>query len=76
MVNFPAGEIDGIAIESVTYGEIERLPKYQEGIYYIVPELVAAAATKIGRTDCLTPGALVRDKKTGVILGCLFLQVS
>jgi hypothetical protein len=76
MVNFPAGEIDGIAIESVTYGEIEGLPEPQEGVYYIVSGLVAAAAAKIGRVDCLAPGALVRDKKTGVILGCLFLQVS
>jgi hypothetical protein len=74
-VSIVTGEIDGIAIESIVYGEIKRLPKYQEGIYYIVPELVANAATKIGRTDCLTPGALVQDKKTGVILGCLFLQV-
>ena len=76
MINFPAGEIDGIAIESVTYGEIEGLPEPQEGVYYIVSGLVAAAAAKIGRGDCLAPGALVRDKKTGVILGCLFLQVS
>jgi hypothetical protein len=76
MVNFPAGEIDGIAIESVTYGEIEGLPEPQEGVYYIVSGLAAAAAAKIGRVDCLAPGALVRDKKTGVILGCLFLQVS
>jgi hypothetical protein len=76
MINFPAGEIDGIAIESVTYGEIEGLPEPQEGVYYIVSGLVAAAAAKIGRVDCLAPGALVRDKKTGVILGCLFLQVS
>ena len=74
MVNLPAGEIDGIPIESVIYGEIEGLPEPQEGLYYIVSGLVAAAATKIGRKDCLAPGALVRDKKTGVILGCLFLQ--
>jgi len=73
-VSIVTGEIDGIAIESIVYGEIEKLPKYQEGIYYIVLELVAAAATKIGRTDCLAPGGLVRDKSTGTVLGCLFLQ--
>ena len=73
--NSPAGKIDGIAIESVTYGEIEGLPEYQEGVYYIVSGLVAVAAAKIGRTDCLAPGALVRDKNNpGVILGSLFLQ--
>ena len=75
MSNSPAGEIDGIPVESVTYGQIEGLPDYQEGVYYIVSGLVAAAAAKIGRTDCLAPGALVRDKNnSGLILGCLFLQ--
>jgi hypothetical protein len=75
MVNLPAGEIDGIAIESVTYGEIEGLPEPQEGLYYIVSGWVAAAAAEIGRKDCLAPGALVRDKNNpSLILGCLFLQ--
>jgi hypothetical protein len=73
--NSPAGEIDGIPIESVIYGEIEGLPEYQEEVYYIVSGLVAAAAAKIGRVDCLAPGALVRDKNNpSLILGCLFLQ--
>ena len=75
MTNSPTREIDGIPIESVIYGEIEGLPEYQEGVYYIVSGLVSAAAAKIGRTDCLAPGALVRDKNNpSLILGCLFLQ--
>ena len=75
MSNSPAGEIDGIPVESVIYGEIEGLPEYQEGIYYIVSGLVAAAAAKVDRVDCLAPGALVRDKNNpSLILGCLFLQ--
>lgn len=75
MSNSPAGEIDGLPIESVVYGEIEGLPEYQEGVYYIVSGLVAAAAAKVDRVDCLAPGALVRDKNNpAVILGCLFLQ--
>jgi len=75
MSNSPAGEIDGIPVESVIYGEIEGLPEYQEGIYYIVSGLVAAAASKQGRTDCLAPGAIVRDEANpSSILGCLFLQ--
>jgi hypothetical protein len=75
MSNSPAGKIDDIPVESVTYGEIEGLPEYQEGIYYVVSGLVAAAAAKIGRVDCLAPGALVRDKNNpSLILGCLFLQ--
>ena len=75
MSNFPAGEINGIPIESVAYGEIEGLAEYQDDVYYIVSGLVAAAAARAGRTDCLAPGALVRDKNNpAVILGCLFLQ--
>jgi hypothetical protein len=75
IANSSAGEIDGIPVESVTYGQIEGLPDYQEGVYYIVSGLVASAAAKIGRTDCLAPGGLVRDKNNpGLILGCLFLQ--
>ena len=73
--NSPAGEIDGIPVESVVYGEIEGLPEFQDGVYYVVSGLVAAEAAKIGRVDCLAPGALVRDKNNpAVILGCLFLQ--
>ena len=75
MSNSPAGEVDGIPVESVVYGEIEGLPEFQEGVHYIVSGLVAAAAAKIRRGDCLAPGGLVRDKNNpGVILGCLFLQ--
>ena len=75
MSNSPAGEIDGIPVESVVYGEIEGLPEFQYGVYYIVSGLVASASAKIGRVDCLAPGALVRDKNNpAVILGCLFLQ--
>jgi hypothetical protein len=75
MSNSPAGEIDGIPVETVIYGEIEGLPEYQEGIYYIVSGLVAAAASKQGRTDCLAPGAIVRDESNpSNVLGCLFLQ--
>jgi hypothetical protein len=75
MSNEPAEPIDGIPVETVIYGEIEGLPEYQEEVYYIVSGLVAAAAAKIGRVDCLAPGALVRDKNNpSLILGCLFLQ--
>jgi hypothetical protein len=75
MSNEPSEPIDGIPVETVIYGEIEGLPEYQEGIYYIVSGLVAAAASKQGRTDCLAPGAIVRDEANpSSILGCLFLQ--
>lgn len=75
MTNFPFGKIEGIPIEAVVYGAIEGLPPEQPETFYIVSGLVAAAAQREGRGDCLAPGALVRDKnQTGKVLGCLFLQ--
>ena len=75
MSNEPAEPSDGIPVETVIYGEIEGLPKYQEEVYYIVSGLVAAAASRQGRPDCLAPGAIVRDKSNpSNVLGCLFLQ--
>lgn len=77
MSNNPVEPIEGIPVEAVTYGEIEGLPEAEEGVFYIVSGLVAAAAAKQGRADCLAPGALVRDKDNpSAILGCLFLQKS
>ena len=75
MSNSFVEEIDGIPIESVEYGDIQGLPECEKEVYYIVSGLVAQAASKIGRKDCLAPGGLVRDKNNpGLILGCLFLQ--
>jgi hypothetical protein len=75
MSNEPAKPIDGIPVETVIYGEIEGLPDPVDGTFYIVSGLVAAAASKQGRTDCLAPGAIVRDEANpSSILGCLFLQ--
>jgi hypothetical protein len=75
MSNEPAEPIDGIPVETVIYGEIEGLPDADGETFYIVSGLVAAAASKQGRTDCLAPGALVRDESNpSNILGCLFLQ--
>lgn len=75
MTNETAGEIDGIPVEAVIYGEIENLPDPVDGTFYIVSGLVAAAASQQGRKDCLAPGALVRDAENpSNILGCLFLQ--
>jgi hypothetical protein len=75
MSNEPAEPIDGIPVETVIYGEIEGLPDPVDGTFYIVSGLVAAAASKQGRTDCLAPGAIVRDEANpSSILGCLFLQ--
>ena len=75
MGNTEAEPILGIPVQSVQYGEIEGLPSPSPDIYYVVSGLVAAAAVKIGREDCLAPGALVRNAQNpSEILGCLFLQ--
>lgn len=75
MTNKPVEPIAGIPVEEVTYGEIEGLPELEHDVYYIVSGLVAQAAVKLGRCDCLAPGALVRDKdNSSNVLGCLFLQ--
>ena len=75
MSNEPAEPIDGIPVETVIYGNIEGLPDADGETFYIVSGLVAAAASRQGRTDCLAPGAIVRDESNlSNVLGCLFLQ--
>jgi hypothetical protein len=75
MSNEPAEPIDGIPVETVIYGDIEGLPDADGETFYIVSGLVAAASSKQGRTDCLAPGAIVRDESNpSNVLGCLFLQ--
>ncbi len=75
MSNEPAEPIDGIPVETVIYGDIEGLPDADGETFYIVSGLVAAAAIRQGRTDCLAPGAIVRDESNpSNVLGCLFLQ--
>jgi hypothetical protein len=75
MSNEPAEPIDGIPVETVIYGDIEGLPDADGETFYIVSGLVAAAASRQGRTDCLAPGTIVRDESNpSNVLGCLFLQ--
>lgn len=75
MQNKPTQPIEGLPIEEVIYGEIEGLPPERSGVFYIVSGLVAAAAVRQGRKDCLAPGGLVRDAANGSnVLGALFLQ--
>ncbi len=67
---------EGAPIHTVSYGEIEGLPEPQEGVFYIVSGLVAAAGVKLGRKDLMAPGGLVRDAANpSNVLGCLFLQL-
>ncbi len=75
MSSIDAEPLLGIPVQLIQYGEIEGLPDSTPGVYYVVSGLVAASAVKANRTDCLAPGALVRNANNpSEVLGCLFLQ--
>ena len=64
-------EIDGweitIPVTKTRFGEVEGLPEPQEGIIYIVSNLVAQAVPD--REDVFFPDDLVRDEN-GNVIGC------
>lgn len=64
-------EIAGIPIDYTTFGEVEGLPEYQNGVYYIVSRLVKQALPD--REDLLCPGQQVRDS-AGRVIGCKSLS--
>ncbi|MBO8164674.1 MAG: hypothetical protein H0Z34_13315 [Brevibacillus sp.] len=71
------GEVDGIAVAHITFGEIEGLPNPQPGTKYIVSLLVLQAVD--GKRDDLIgpdtgPGSVVRDE-SGQIVGVRRFQV-
>jgi len=59
--------MDGTPTSRTNFGEPEGLPEFQEGIFYIVSQLVKSALPE--RTDLLVPAEVVRDE-TGNIIGC------
>ncbi len=67
----PDGEIDGVAVVKIEYGEPEGLPDPQEGVYYIVSAITALSARAAGRDtgDLLLTSDPVRDEH-GDIIGC------
>lgn len=60
-------KVDGkeIPVNKKVYGEVEGLPKQQEGTIYIVSSLVAQAVKD--RDDVFIPDELVRDEEGRVI---------
>ena len=60
-------EINGIPVTSTVYGEIEGLPEEQDGVIYVVSNLVAQRCAH--RNDVFIPNELVRGEE-GVIVGC------
>jgi len=67
------GEISGIPINKVEYGDIEGLPEPQKGVIYIVSILVLQALKSKGiqRNDVLAPDtnpySVVRDEQGRII---------
>lgn len=64
------GDIDGVPVGSITYGDAIDLPKPQDGVYYIVSLVVRQALPH--RKDLISPdtspAGVVRDDQ-GRILG-------
>lgn len=66
------GNIQGIPLDTTFFGEVEGLPEYQEGVYYIVSRLVKSALPD--RKDLLYPGQQVRNEN-GQVVGCKSLSI-
>lgn len=66
------GTLNSIPLDTTVFGEVEGLPKYQDGIYYIVSRLVKSALPD--RKDLLCPGQQVRNE-TGQVIGCKSLSL-
>ena len=65
------GELDGIDLVSMKFGETEDLPAPADGVYYIVSVITANAAKAEGCTtdDLVITSDPVRDDN-GRIIGC------
>lgn len=61
------GDVDGIPVNTTSFGAVEGLPPPQVDTLYIVSALVAQALPH--RTDLLIPDDAVRDEK-GRVIGC------
>ena len=71
-VVFYAGDnynIPVVANKPYDAGQLDGLPDKRDGVYVIASQVVAKAATAIGRDDVVYPNHLVRDA-SGVVIGC------
>ena len=59
--------IEGIPTSVTEFGEATGLPDFQEGVYYIVSQLIKGAFPE--RKDLLVPAEMARDAN-GNIIGC------
>lgn len=66
----PGPALDGVPFVETVFGEIENLPAPQEDVWYIVSQIVIAAAN--GRPDLVRPDSgptAIRDKD-GKMMAC------
>jgi hypothetical protein len=63
---------DGTPLTKTGFGDVEGLPEYKSGTYYIVSQIVKNALPK--RWDLLVPAEVVRDSR-GTIIGCKSLGI-
>ena len=61
------GEVNQVPLSRTVFGKPVDLPKFEQGTYYIVSQLVKNALPN--RIDLLVPAELFRDSK-GNIVGC------
>lgn len=68
-----AGYLGNIPLSKTSFGEVEGLPEYKEGVYYIVSRMIRDALPD--RQDLLVPEGIVRDE-IGNIIGCKALAIN
>ena len=61
--------LDDVVILHTTYGELQGLPDPEEGVLYVVSQLVHQSARHIGRVDTITVARPIRDDN-GRVIGC------
>ena len=64
--------INNIPVVRKSYGNVVGLPDCEEGVFYIVSNIVASACPN--RYDLLVPDNLVRDNN-GAIIGCTSFSI-
>ena len=62
-------EVAGLPVVRKVFKELRGLPEPEEGVYYIVPSLIAQ---RVRRKDILAPGLLIRGDN-GIPKGCIGL---
>lgn len=61
--------IEGIPTFTTQFDNITDLPAPEDGVWYVVSNIVAQNAKTMGRMDCLIPHHIIRDAE-GRIIGC------